>query len=94
MCDPHRGRNFHAVVHDLFRACNAELIDAAVYLAALPHDLIDLFSINSNFLCRRGRGGRCERRFAQGERIVNRLRDLYGFTHRVNVHVHHARRFV
>src|SRR5207237_7533316 len=87
-------RNLHVVVHDLVGAWNGELIDSAVYLSTLAHDLIDLLSINAEFLIWSSSGGRSERRFTQRERIMNRFSDLHRVSHRVNVHVHNPWRLV
>src|SRR5207249_12142264 len=90
----HRRWNLHFIVHDLVSAWNGELIDPAVYFSTLAHDLIYLLRINSDVLIRRSGGGRSKRSLTQCKRIMNGLGDLHGITHRVNVHVHHARRFM
>src|SRR6266545_2156899 len=90
----HRRRNLHFIVHDLVGAWNGELIDPAVYFATLAYDLIDLLRINSEVLIRSSGGGRSKWGLAQRERIVNGFGDLHAVTHRMNVHVHHARRFM
>src|SRR5258706_269290 len=90
----HRRRNLHFIVNDLVGAWNGELIDDAVYFSTLAHDLIDLLRIDSEVLSRSSGGRRSKRRFAQRERVMNGLGDFHCVTHRMNMHVHHARRFM
>src|SRR5260370_20071470 len=92
MSDTHRWRNLHFILHDLFRAGNAELIDAAVDLSTLAYDLIDLLGVNSQVLTLIASRGRSERRLAERERIMNRFGDLDRIAHRPDVHVHDSRR--
>src|SRR5207248_3915382 len=90
----HRRWYLHVVIHDLIGAWNGELIDDAVYFSTLAHDLIDLLRINSKVLSRRSGGGRSKRSLTQQERLMDGLGELNGIAHRMNVHVHHARRFM
>src|SRR6266436_4825843 len=91
----HRRRNLHCTIHDLVSAWNGELIDDTVYFSTLAHDLIYLLRINSEILIRRSSGGgRSKRSLAQRERVMDGLGDLHSVSHRMNVHVHHAWRFM
>src|SRR5258708_11914818 len=90
----HRRWNLHFTVHDLVSALNGELIDPTVYFSTLAHDLIDLLRINSEVLSRSSGGWRGKRRLTQRECIMNCLGDLHSVAHRMNVHVHHAWRFM
>src|SRR5258706_68888 len=94
LCNSHHRRNFHFTVHDLVGAWNGELIDSTVYFSTLAHDLIDLLRINSEVLIRSSSGRRSKRSLTQGERIMNGLGDFCAVTHRMNVHIHYARRFM
>src|SRR6266446_1188297 len=94
LSNSHRRWYLHVTVHDLVGAWNGELIDPAVYFSTLAHDLIDQLRINAKVLSWCSSGRRRKRSLAQGECIVDGLGDLRAITHRMNVHVHHAWRFM
>src|SRR5207253_6401020 len=84
----------HLAFRTSLGARNTKLIHAAVDLSGATDDLIELLSIEIDLLGLLARRWSRQRCLAQRECSMNSLREFHGIAMSVDVHVHHARRFV